>query len=154
MKRFFSIILAGILLLCTCGCEPTTPKSVVMKGYPYMVSEGNDMTVIDAFVEGNSIVVKVSVDFASATPADLTGITVHKMEVEQPDIPCDLEKTAKYNESEDIFTQETVGKQEFFLVFTDSSVGEDTELSNYILAVPVGSDSEGNTVLDDAIALG
>lgn len=156
MKRFLGILLTGMLLLGTCcGCEPATPKSVVLQGYPYTVSEGNQITITDAFMEGNSIVVKLSVDFTSAALKDLKGITVRKMEVEQPDIPCDAEETAKRNGGEDIFALETYGeRREIVLVFTDSSINDKIELSNYVLSVPVGYDNDGNLVLNDAMALG
>lgn len=155
MKRFFSILLTVTLLLGMYGgCEPSTPQSVVMKGYPYTVSEGNQMTVTEAVVEGNSIVVKLSVEFASATLQDLKGIAVRKGEVEQPDILCDVERTTNRNDGKDVFAQKISGEQEVFLVFTDNSIYNGIELSNYILSVPVGHDSEGNMVLQDAMALG
>lgn len=154
MKRFLCVFLTGMLLLCACGCEPTTPKSVVQKGHPYTVSEGNTMTITDAFVDDNSIVVKLSVEFASATLQELKGIAVRKGEVEQPDISCDEERTTNRNGGEDIFAQEAAGKREIFMVFTDDSINKETALSNYIMSVPVGYDSDGNMVLQDAIVLG
>lgn len=155
MKRFICMLLTGLLLLgICCGCETSTPQSVVVKGQPYTVSEGNYITVIEAFVEDNSIVVKLSVDFTSAAFKDLKGITVRKLEVEQPYIPYNMEQSAMRNDGKDVLVQTIEGSREIYLAFTDSRINAETDLSGYVLSVPVGYDGDGNIVLNDAMALG
>ncbi len=136
MKRTLIAFLAGILSLGFHGCKTTTPKGIVRMDYPLVVSQGNEITVTECFIQDDSIIVCVFVDFVSRYLWEFEAFSIRKTEDGQASIPCDLERTREFNQ-QDIFQEGPFIQDIFYLVFPHESINANTKVSQYVLEVPI-----------------